>query len=66
MKFTQYVVVASTTRFELARDAAAAINRRLADAGDSHDLHTVQREIELCDPLIRYLLKIEALTLKFD
>ena len=46
-----------------ARAAAAAINRRLGDAGDTSNLREVQREIAECSANIRDDLVIETRTI---
>lgn len=42
------------------RAAAAAINRRLGDSGDSTSRREAEREISECHPMIRDCLAIDA------
>ncbi len=57
-----YTVHASTTNAD-ARAAAAAINRRLGDAGDTSNLRAVKQEIAECSECIRDNLAIETQTI---
>jgi hypothetical protein len=57
-----YTVHASTNNAD-ARAAAAAINRRLGDAGDTSNLRAVEQEIAECSADIREDLAIETRTL---
>ena len=54
--------VYSTDNSADVRDAAAAINRRLGDAGDTGNLREVEREISECSASIRDDLAIEIRT----
>jgi hypothetical protein len=57
-----YVVHAATNSAD-ARAAAAAINRRLGDAGDTGNLRAVEQEIAGCSAGIRDDLAIETRTI---